>query len=490
MVHHRNHFIVFTTPFQGHINPTLQLSKRLASLGAQVTFVTSIHAHRRMFNDKNNATSIRSDYASSITFAPFSDGYDNGLKQGDDALQFLSEFKRHGSEALSNLIRSLSTDDDPNRSVTCLICSFLYPWILELGRDHGVKTAMLWIQPAVVFGIYYYYFNGYKDKILQENVANEGNYSSSYVELPGLPKLTCRDLPSFLLPSNIYKSSLTLFEEQFQGLNQEDYKPRVLINSFDALESEALKALDGKVDIKAIGPLVPSAFLAGNDPSDTHFGADLFEPSNINYLQWLNSKDEASVVYVSFGSLVVLKRRQVEEIARGLIKIRRPFLWVFRAQEIGEEEEQGEIKSLIDGINREEEQGLIVPWCSQIEVLSHSSVGCFVSHCGWNSTLESLVVGIPVVAFPQWTDQGTNAKLIEDVWRTGVRVKVSKEEDNLVKSEEIRRCVEMVMGKERGAEMRQNAEKWKDLARKAVGIGGSSERNLMEFLKEMGQVLD
>ncbi|KAK9141019.1 hypothetical protein Scep_010700 [Stephania cephalantha] len=281
-----------------------------------------------------------------------------------------------------------------------------------------------------------------------------------------------------------------MFEEQFQGLNQEDYKPRVLINSFDALESDALKALDGKVDIKAIGPLVPSAFLAGNDPSDTHFGADLFEPSNINYSQWLNSKDEASVVYVSFGSLVVLKRRQVEEIARGLIEIRRPFLWVFRAQEIGEGEEQGEIKSLIDGINREEQQGLIVPWCSQIEVLSHSSVGCFVSHCGWNSTLESLVVGIPVVAFPQWTDQGTNAKLIEDVWRTGVRVKVSKEEENLVESEEIKRCVEMAMGKERGAEMRQNAEKWKDLARKAVGIGGSSERNLMEFLKEMGQVLD
>ncbi|KAK9138489.1 hypothetical protein Sjap_009083 [Stephania japonica] len=489
MVHHRNHFIVFTTPFQGHINPTLQLSKRLANLGAQVTFVTSISAHHRMFKDKNNATSICSDYASPITFAPFSDGYDNGFQQGDDPQQFLSEFKHNGSKALSKLIRSLSTD--PNRSVTCLICSFLYPWILELGREHGVKTAMLWIQPAMVFGIYYYYFNGYKDKILPENVANEEDYLCSCVELPGLPKLTCRDLPSFLLPSNIYKSSLTMFEEQFQGLNREDYKPRVLINSFDALEAEALKTLDGKVDIKAIGPLVPSAFLDGNDPSDTHFGADLFELSSINYLQWLNSKDEASVVYVSFGSLAVLKRQQIEEIASGLIKISRPFLWVFRPQAIGGEEEEDEIKSLIDGINREEEQqGLIVPWCSQIQVLSHSSVGCFVSHCGWNSTLESLVVGVPVVAFPQWTDQGTNAKLIEDVWRTGVRVKVSKQEENLVESEEIKRCVEMVMGKERGAEMRQNAEKWKDLARKAVGSGGSSDRNLMEFLKEMAQVLE
>ena len=69
-----------------------------------------------------------------------------------------------------------------------------------------------------------------------------------------------------------------------------------------------------------------------------------------------------------------------------------------------------------------EEKGRIVNWCSQVEVLSHKAVGCFVTHCGWNSTIESIVSGIPMVAFPQWTDQLTNAKLIEDLWKTGIRI--------------------------------------------------------------------
>ncbi|KAD7478090.1 hypothetical protein E3N88_01226 [Mikania micrantha] len=97
--------------------------------------------------------------------------------------------------------------------------------------------------------------------------------------------------------------------------------------------------------------------------------------------------------------------------------------------------------------NKELQQlGLIVPWCSQLEVLSHTSSGCFVTHCGWNSTLESIACGVPVVAFPKWSDQSTNAKLIEDVWGMGTRVHVTVNEDGVVDGEEIRRCIEMAMG--------------------------------------------
>lgn len=124
---------------------------------------------------------------------------------------------------------------------------------------------------------------------------------------------------------------------------------------------------------------------------------------------------------------------------------------------------------------------MIVPWCSQVEVLSNSAIGCFVTHCGWNSTLESLVCGVPVVAFPQWTDQATNAKLIEDIWKTGVRV--SKDEEGIVKSDEIKRCLELVMGEgERREELRNNAKKWRNLAREAANEGGSSDTNLKAFV--------
>ncbi|CAH2041461.1 unnamed protein product [Thlaspi arvense] len=125
---------------------------------------------------------------------------------------------------------------------------------------------------------------------------------------------------------------------------------------------------------------------------------------------------------------------------------------------------------------------MIVPWCYQPEILSHPSLGCFLSHCGWNSSLESLVSGIPMVGFPQMQDQLTNAKLIEDVFKTGIRVKVNKE--GILEGDEIKRCIEVVMGGgEKREDLRKNAKKWKDLAREAAKDGGNLEQNLQYFLK-------
>jgi hypothetical protein len=225
--------------------------------------------------------------------------------------------------------------------------------------------------------------------------------------------------------------------------------------------------------------------LDGKDPSDTSFGGDLFQSSKDHYIEWLNSKPKSSVIYVSFGSLLVLVKQQMEEIARGLLDCDRPFLWVIRAKENGEEEKEEEKLSCREEL---EEKGMIVTWCSQVEVLSHPSLGCFVTHCGWNSTLESLVSGVPVVAYPQLTDQGTNAKLIQDVctWKTGVRVTAN--EDGIVESDEIKRCLDLVIGGgEKGEEIRKNAKKWSDLAKEAAKEGGSSYENLKSFVDEIGE---
>ena len=305
------------------------------------------------------------------------------------------------------------------------------------------------------------------------------------MELPGLPlAFKSRDLPSFCLASNLYSFALPSFKEQFEELDLET-NPRVLVNTFEELEHEALRAVDG-IRMVPIGPLIPSAFLDGKNPDDTSFGGDIFHGKSNDYVEWLNSKPECSVVYVSFGSIAVLQKKQMEEVARALIDSGRPFLWVIRdkANEANgkEEEELGCREEL-------EKVGKIVSWCCQVEVLSHPSLGCFVTHCGWNSTLESLASGVPVVAFPQWTDQGTNAKLIEEVWKTGVRVDEREVNDEgVVRSEEIRRCLEVVMGSsgEKGQELRESAKKWNGLAREAVKEGGSSDRNLRTFLDDVG----
>ncbi|XAR62521.1 Crocetin glucosyltransferase [Bertholletia excelsa] len=359
------------------------------------------------------------------------------------------------------------------RPITCLVYTLLLPWAEEVARDSHIPSALLWIQSATVLDVYYYYFHDY-----EEIIAKNCSDPSWSIELPGLPPFSGRDLPSFLLPSTPepYRFALPSFKEQLDTLDKET-NPKILVNTFDALEPDALKAIQ-EYNLLAVGPLIPSAFLDGEDPTDTSFGGDLFHKSG-NYIEWLNSMPESSVVYVSFGSILSHPKQQMEEIASGLLGSQRPFLWVKRVPQNGEEEEEK-----LSCLQELEKQGMIVPWCSQLEVLTHPSLGCFVSHCGWNSTLESLASGVPVVAFPHWTDQGTNAKLIEDVWKTGVRVKAK--EDGIVEGDELKKCIEEVMGDgERGGEMRQNAKMWRDLAREAVKEGGSSDRNLRAFAEEI-----
>jgi UDP:flavonoid glycosyltransferase YjiC (YdhE family) len=461
MVH--PHVLLVTFPAQGHINPSLQFAKRLLLLGARVTFATTVFVHRRI---------TKTPTPDGLSFATFSDGYDDGFPPDIAVDHYMSELKRRGSQALTDLILSSAND---GRSFTCLVCTTLIPWAADVARKLRLPSALLWIQPATVFNIYYYYFNGYGDVI-----TNSSNDPSCSIQLPGLPLLASRDLPSFFLASNMYAFALPTLQEQFEALERQD-NPRVLVNTFDALEAEALRAIK-KYNLIAVGPLIPSAFLDGRDPSDTSFGGDLFQTSK-DYIKWLNSKPKSSVIYVSFGSLAVLTKQQKEEIARGLLDSSHPFLWVIRAKENEEENEEDKLSCK----EELEEKGMIVSWCSQVEVLSHPSLGCFVTHCGWNSTLESLVSGVPVVAFPQWSDQGTNAKLIEDVWKTGVRVTAN--EDGIVEGEEIKRCLELVIGggDQKGEEMRMNAEKLKDLAREASKEGGSSYENLKSFVDEIGE---
>ncbi|TXG72670.1 hypothetical protein EZV62_001249 [Acer yangbiense] len=460
------HFLLVVFPAQGHINPALQLAKRLLRMGAHVTYATTVSAQRRMM-----PTAPPPD---GLTFAAFSDGYNEGYNsrnslEDDKVKQYLSVLKRHGSETLTHLIADIRKEGRP---ISCLIYTLMLPWAAEVARGLHIPSVLFWIQPATVFDIYYYYFYGYGDVITKS-----ANDPPCLINLPGLAPLTSRDLPSFLIPSNNYSFALPLLQEQLETLDQET-KPRLLVNTCDALEPEALRAVD-KFNMVAIGPSIPSAFLDGEDPNDTCFGGDMF-PASISkdYKEWLNSNPESSVVYVSFGSILVLKKPQMEEIARGLLDSGHPFLWVIRSEKgNGDEEEK------LSCMEELEQQGMIVTWCSQVEVLSHPAVGCFVTHCGWNSTLESLVSGVAVVAYPQWMDQRTNAMLIEKEWRTGVRVKLN--EQGVAEREEIGRCLQVVMGGgEQTIELRERVKKWKDLMREAAKDGGSSQNNLKAFVDE------
>ncbi|CAL1408594.1 unnamed protein product [Linum trigynum] len=500
----RPHVLVVTYPAQGHLNPALQFSIRLVSLGCRVTLVTTVSGHRRIDASSSSLP------AEGLSIATFSDGHDDEVQtsssssQATDRAQRWAQLVTRGSQFLRELIASNAREGTP---FACLVYTILLTWAMDAAREENLPSTLLWIQPATVLDIYYYFVNGY------EEMFDNCKDPSFAVELPGLPvSFTSKDLPSIVVPSNPYPMFLEAMKNQIEVLSSSSREEdrtgtttMVLVNTFDALELEALKALEGKLDMVGVGPLVPSSFLSVTQYPITTFNTttnsasgddddDKIIISAPDYMTWLDSQATSSVVYVSFGTIAEVSRRQKEEVGKALVSSGRPFLWTLRkeAEKAGEEEgvevarwrEEMEEKAAEAG-------GRIVEWCSQVDVLSHGAVGCFLTHCGWNSTLESMCLGVPMVGFPQFSDQETNTKLVEDVWRTGVRVTIVPENGGgggaVVEEGEIRRCLDLVMGDgEVGEEVRRNARKWKELARSAVGEeGGTSYANLKAFVDEI-----
>lgn len=230
--------------------------------------------------------------------------------------------------------------------------------------------------------------------------------------------------------------------------------------------------------VKAIGPTIPSAYLDKRIENDKYYGLSLFDPNqDDNLIKWLQTKPPSSVLYVSYGSIVEISEEQIKNLALGIKQSDKFFLWVVR-----ETEAKKLPPNFIESIG---EKGLVVSWCSQLDVLAHPAIGCFFTHCGWNSTLEALCLGVPVVAFPQWADQVTNAKFLEDVWKVGKRVKV--DEKRMASEEEIRNCICEVMEEERGSEFKKNSLELKKWAKEAMEEGGSSYKNIMEFVAMIKQ---
>ncbi|KAE9590342.1 putative UDP-glucuronosyl/UDP-glucosyltransferase, UDP-glycosyltransferase family [Lupinus albus] len=256
---------------------------------------------------------------------------------------------------------------------------------------------------------------------------------------------------------------------QFNNIEQADW---ILCNTFYELDKEIADwSIKTWPTFRTVGPNIPSMFLDKQHKNEDYCVSQ-FESEDC--IEWLNGKPNGSVVYVSFGSIASIDEDQMKEIAYGLRDSGNYFLWVVRASE--------DIK-LPKDFEKKSNKGLIVKWCSQLKVLGHDSVGCFITHCGWNSTLEALCLGVPLIAIPQMSDQTTNAKYIVDVWKIGIRAKF--DEKKIVRKEVLNDCIREILESERGKEIKNNAMMLKNLASKAINEGGSSHKNIREFLNDL-----
>ncbi|CAA0830316.1 UDP-glycosyltransferase 86A1 [Striga hermonthica] len=195
---------------------------------------------------------------------------------------------------------------------------------------------------------------------------------------------------------------------------------------------------------------------------------------------WLDSKPAGSVLYVSFGSLVETNEHVICEVAHGLLLSGVNFIWVLREGIIG----SGDVTNVLPvGFADEiKDKALVVPWCDQIRVLSSPAVGGFLTHCGWNSTLESMWCGVPMICYPLTYDQPTNAKIVVDDLGIGIRL---CERGGTVDRVEVGERIKDFVSVPVGERLREEARKVKEKFRSAVEVGGSSERNFDRFIVDL-----
>jgi hypothetical protein len=242
----------------------------------------------------------------------------------------------------------------------------------------------------------------------------------------------------------------------------------IIYNTIDCLENSSLAKIEQQWQVPTF-PIGPMHRISSASSSS------LLE-EDISCMTWLDKQSYDSVIYVSLGSLAFMDVKELVEMGWGLANSQQPFLWVVRPGSIrGAEWIEILPKSLKENISG---RGYIVKWAPQKEVLAHSAVGGFLSHCGWNSTLESICEGIPMICKPCFGDQGVNTRYVSHVWKVGLEL----ESRNLERGE-IERAVRRLMVGEEGKELRKRSKYLKKTVELCTKEGGSSSNSLNKLIK-------
>ncbi|PSS04403.1 Anthocyanidin 5,3-O-glucosyltransferase [Actinidia chinensis var. chinensis] len=296
---------------------------------------------------------------------------------------------------------------------------------------------------------------------------------NTLLEIPCLPPIPSSDVPKPMLvrTSREYECFIEFFS---QMPNSEG----IIVNTFESLESKALKAIsDGLClpdrrtpPIFCIGPLIASDDHRGGGDGNVH-----------ECLTWLDSQPSQSVVFLCFGSLGLFSAEQLKEVAVGLERSGQRFLWVVRSPPTEDKSKiffatpDPDLDSLLpDGfLGRIKGRGFVVKsWAPQVEVLKHESVGGFVTHCGWNSVLEAVCAGVPMVAWPLYAEQRLNRVLLVEEMKLALAMNES--EDEFVTAIEVEKRIKELMESKEGKMIRDRAKAAGDNARAAMSEGGSS----------------
>ncbi|KAJ9540377.1 hypothetical protein OSB04_026883 [Centaurea solstitialis] len=459
------HAIFIPYPLQGHLIPSVQLAIKLASKGFTITFINTQSIHHAI--TKSSQEDVFAEARRSgldIRYATVSDGlplgFDRSLNHDQYNECLLHVFSAHVDEAVGNLVKS-----DP--SISCLIADSFYVWPAMISNKYKLLHISFWTEPALVLNLYHHLDllkkNGHYDPL--DKLNDVINY------IPGVTSIKPTDLMSYLQATDTNTVLHRIIDKAlFEATKKADF---IVCNTIQELESHTISALNHTQPFYAIGPIFPDGFTQELVPTSLWSESDC--------TNWLNGRPPKSVLYVSFGSYAHTTKHTIAEIAHGLVRSGVSFVWVLRPDIVSSNDDVHDV--LPFGFNDQvKDQGLIVPWCNQKTILSHGSIGGFLTHCGWNSILESIWCGVPLICYPLLTDQFTNRKLVVDDWKIGMNL---CDESLQVGREEVSKKVKDLMIGVKSNEVRNGIKKVQTTLQDALGTNGSSPANFKRFIDEV-----
>ncbi|KAL7095508.1 hypothetical protein ACP275_10G028100 [Erythranthe tilingii] len=467
------HVVIIPFPAQGHIKPMLMLAELLSQASFIVTFVNNEHTHRRI--DAAEHTFRRR--CPGIKFLSIPDGLPpDHPRTGPSIVDLLLSTSTSCKPIFKDTIASMS------HAPACIISDGIMSFAIDAAAELGIPAITFRTYSATCTWTYFHLQTLIQLGEIPAPAEGSDDVDKPIPYIPGLENIIrSRDLPSIckLDPED---RILQFFITQASKMKNAS---ALILNTFEELESPIISHLRSIFPaVYAIGPLHTylklrsSSSSKHSEPLDSYSSYSLMQTDQ-SCTAWLDSQPSKSVIYVSFGSVIVLTRDQLMEFWYGLVNSGKRFLWAIRPDLIWDENGSDTVPDeLKTGTNK---MGRIVGWAPQEEVLSHNAIGGFLTHSGWNSTLESICAGKPMICWPRITDQFTNSRCVSEMWKVGLDMKDTCDRSTVEKM--VRDLMEG--GTTREAIVNSTAEISRS-AHDSVRDGGSSDLNikkLIEYIK-------
>ncbi|CAA3030384.1 anthocyanidin 3-O-glucosyltransferase-like [Olea europaea subsp. europaea] len=443
------HIGVLAFPFGSHAAPLLTLVRRLAAASSSDIIFSFFNT------EKSNCAIFSGQEFDNIKAYDVWDGTPEGEAFSGSHFEAMQLFLDATPGNFEKAMKE--AESESGVKISCLLTDAFLWFACDMAEERRVPWVALWTSSSCSLSAHMY-TDQIWSMMRSTGVAERKEKTLSFV--PGMSSVRFSDLPGEILPEKSESPLAIMIYKMVQKLPK---STAVVLNSFE--EIDPLITTDLKSKFRNFLNIHLS--ILSGDPSI------LSEDSGQECLSWLEKQRHASVVYISFGTVTTPQPEELAALAEVLETGEFPFLWSMK---------DNAKKLLPEGfLNRTSKFGMIVSWAPQLKVLENPSVGIFMTHCGWNSVSESISCGVPMICRPFLGDQSSNSRMVEAVWKIGVRI-----EGGVFTKKGTIEALHYIMSNETGKAIRENVNKLKQKAENAVKLDGSSTKNfkaLLELLK-------